>query len=1187
MGVTTETIKLNSKDNSRRGINSAKNNLRSLQRMSNGARASIAGVASVAALAALKRLATQTIDAADDIEKLGRRSGATARFISEMRHGLSQSAITMNDFNKSLIKINKSSQDAADGLTTPRRAFDKLGISVEDFQKLNTDQKFITLSEAISRVEDPAMRNQIAMDIMGRSGVQLLTVMENGAAGITAYREEAERLGLSLSQDQVDGAAAANDAIDKLTSSMSGAVSQAILPYTDEIARAADFTREYLPKAIEFLINVFRGMKLVVQTVILALVEHFLKLVELGEKIPKIGDKFKGMGDVLRGVSESVQSQISDNIDAINGQSDATDAVADAQKQAADIAARTYTPTIIDNTKALEAQNTTAEAAKTKTEELTEAKRRAAEQQRLNNIEMDRYNQATGKEFLRTQGQINQVLDEAALRAKNYAAGLESAKQVLKDRGLAEGSEAFRLGLEALGFQLDDVSDKTKNTTATMAELWRGSVGSVRDILQGFFTEGLTDFDNWYDSALDSLKRFLATFLAQWAASGILTLAQSFGSQDGLDWSGFAYSNAFGTGGGQSNGGGAGVAAAAAAGQLFGESTGQAVTTGVNAAGTASNFYGNLQGVEQGLEQGGTEGYLTAAISAYQAYENGAILWTTAANLFGSGGATAFTASAELAAGFSELTASISALPETVSVATTAIESSAVVAEGTAVSTGSGGAVSGALGAAAFWAAAAIAVDQIFFDGRAGDAGFKVHANRKDNLGQTGFTTLKTELYENPQIFLKDLFGARSFDEIVREDYLPELFGRRNAEGANGETGFAGGNMGVFGNDYGNSRAGISAVQLSDGGENGNGGFFTGAQASLDAFAQLAEAAGFATQSSAGFLEVMSDTLPVENLKELWTTYNDGLENAVTASERFATAYEANLIGPQNTLYQNLNLATGKNADAARDAILQIDKDFDMLVAGGMDASQALVGSFAQAFGLTAEQSAQFFAQSGLSIDHWVAQLSTASDEGLAELIEFSDDGTTAFEALNKAIQGTAENLTNSTAQATASAVTDFNGLRLSAVAEVSTIVTETAAANDAIVSEFIASRAAIEGSWQGLDLGQIKPIQIPTIEVPSTPATAPASAPQYLGAFNKGGRFIVPGAGNTDQPFTIDLTPGEEVEVRPNGQRNSAAKTSSEGGATEAELIDAVMSLVVEVSGYSREAVKLQNLMRKRANEG
>jgi len=245
MGATTETIKLRSKDDTRRGINSAKRNLTGLQKAARNARGSIAGVAAAAGIAAITTLTKKTLDAADAIEKLGRRSGGSARFLSEMRHGLSQNDITINEFNKSLIKINKSTQDAADGLQAPRRAFDKLGISITDFQKLNTDQKFITLSEAMSRVEDPAKRNQIAMDIMGRSGVQLLTVMENGAAGIEMYREEAEKLGLSLGQDQVEGAAAANDAIDKLTSSMTGAISQAILPYTDEIQRAADFTREY------------------------------------------------------------------------------------------------------------------------------------------------------------------------------------------------------------------------------------------------------------------------------------------------------------------------------------------------------------------------------------------------------------------------------------------------------------------------------------------------------------------------------------------------------------------------------------------------------------------------------------------------------------------------------------------------------------------------------------------------------------------------------------------------------------------------------------------------------------------------------------------------------------------------------------------------------------------------------
>ena len=224
----------------------------------NTAMKSIGALAGVAVAGGMGAMAKKSIDAADAIQKLGVRTGASAEFLSEMRLAISQSDVSTTEFANSLTKLNKSSQDAADGLSTPKRAFEKLGISVSEFNKLNTDQKFTAISEAISKIQDPAAKSQIAMDLMGRSGSQLITVMEGGAAGLEEYRNKAIDLGQSLSQEMVDGAAAANDAVDLLGKSISGSFSQTILQYTDEIKAAADFTREYLPKAINALVEALK-----------------------------------------------------------------------------------------------------------------------------------------------------------------------------------------------------------------------------------------------------------------------------------------------------------------------------------------------------------------------------------------------------------------------------------------------------------------------------------------------------------------------------------------------------------------------------------------------------------------------------------------------------------------------------------------------------------------------------------------------------------------------------------------------------------------------------------------------------------------------------------------------------------------------------------------------------------------
>ncbi len=62
------------------------------------------------------------------------------------------------------------------------------------------------------------------MKIFDTEGVSLLQTMTKGAAGIRETREEARLLGLTLSKEQTDGAAKANNAMGKFSATLSGII---------------------------------------------------------------------------------------------------------------------------------------------------------------------------------------------------------------------------------------------------------------------------------------------------------------------------------------------------------------------------------------------------------------------------------------------------------------------------------------------------------------------------------------------------------------------------------------------------------------------------------------------------------------------------------------------------------------------------------------------------------------------------------------------------------------------------------------------------------------------------------------------------------------------------------------------------------------------------------------------------
>lgn len=388
------------------------------------------------------------------------------------------------------------------------------------------------------------------------------------------------------------------------------------------------------------------------------------------------------------------------------------------------------------------------------------------------------------------------------------------------------------------------------------------------------------------------------------------------------------------------------------------------------------------------------------------------------------------------------------------------------------------------------------------------------------------------------------LGGARSFDEIMEEDIKKSLFGSQmagEAIGIGGKTGFDGGNSAVLGANYGITGSGLIAQFMADGGENGNVGYFTGAQAQLDEFAKVAEAAGFKARVSGGVLEAISMDKTTEELRALWVGFNDGLEEAIAYSAVFKTATENNLISPTNLFFENFATGFAQSPFEARDSMLQIDSAFDDMVKGGMSKTDALFQSISDHYGIAIEDAQYFVDKSGVAADQWVAHFSGASGDALAAILDFDAEGRTAFEKLGSTAISTASDI----AGGFSSELTGFLG-RID-------------------MGKFRIPNVSFNGNISG-DI-------TPTQTVPSAPEKIP-----FLGDYNTGGTFIVPstGRGTGDQPFGIGLAAGERVTVEPRGGSNRATTTGNDD-----DLMDAIYQLVDAVNRNTQTSRRVKGVER------
>lgn len=238
-----------------------------------------AAVAGAMGVGALGSMAKSALDTGDKIHKLTIRLGASAEALSQYRHVATLSGISFETLTMGWQRMTRRISESAAGTGMARKSFQELGVDVAALARMRPEQQFEVLADAIAKVEDPADRVRLAMKIFGSEGVSLLQTMEGGAAGLQQMRQEADALGMTMSQDMVNSIAATNDSISKvnvqvtsLVETIMGDLAPIIMDVTEEIkewmiANRGIITQD-MKSVIENLVVTFKALMPVVSVIV-------------------------------------------------------------------------------------------------------------------------------------------------------------------------------------------------------------------------------------------------------------------------------------------------------------------------------------------------------------------------------------------------------------------------------------------------------------------------------------------------------------------------------------------------------------------------------------------------------------------------------------------------------------------------------------------------------------------------------------------------------------------------------------------------------------------------------------------------------------------------------------------------------------------------------------------------------
>lgn len=171
--------------------------------------------AAAGALTALGGITYKSMQSADEMATLSKQVGISTDTLQKWSYASELVDVSLDTMTGALKKVTKS-------MTGHEETWKKLGVSVTDGtgQMRSAEDVFYDTLQALSKVGNETERDQIAMDLFGRSASDLAGVIDDGGGALKQYGQEAEDLGLIMDNETIGKLNEANDTVDKLKANM-------------------------------------------------------------------------------------------------------------------------------------------------------------------------------------------------------------------------------------------------------------------------------------------------------------------------------------------------------------------------------------------------------------------------------------------------------------------------------------------------------------------------------------------------------------------------------------------------------------------------------------------------------------------------------------------------------------------------------------------------------------------------------------------------------------------------------------------------------------------------------------------------------------------------------------------------------------------------------------------------------
>jgi len=248
----------------------------------------------------------------DQFDKMSHRTGVAFDALQGFSHAAQLSGASIQDVEMSIKRLQASQADAAFGLKTYTREFERLGIEIKDTDGnfKDTTTLLLEVADGMKNLDSDTERTAVAVKLLGRSGTNLIPLLKQGSGSIREMMEEARDLGAIMDEDLRKASVDYIDNQQRLNmmwQGVSNVLGQELLPLFNRMTNATidwwKANRKWImeriaPKIKEIVMTASRFIKTIGKMVFW--VVKLVKNLPAGAKIGLIAIAFLKWGKALR-----------------------------------------------------------------------------------------------------------------------------------------------------------------------------------------------------------------------------------------------------------------------------------------------------------------------------------------------------------------------------------------------------------------------------------------------------------------------------------------------------------------------------------------------------------------------------------------------------------------------------------------------------------------------------------------------------------------------------------------------------------------------------------------------------------------------------------------------------------------------------------------------------------------------